>query len=180
MFRKVDITPILAGHVQTLRDHRTDKLSYSDLVLFFALPLVVAGFAIWGNIRLRAIAVTGLLTASSLFVALLLNLQVMVLTYLRALEGDAADQALRQRKTLLRQVAANLSFSILVALGLVATALAALFGLAENQDLKIGLVPTFLLITGASILVLNLLMVLRRMYILIQNEFELHKLQKAP
>jgi hypothetical protein len=81
-------------------------------------------------------------------------------------------------QTFLREIAVNLSFSILVALALVATALTALFGPGDNnQDLKIGRLPTFLLITGASALMLSLLMVLRRMYVLILNEFDGHKLR---
>jgi hypothetical protein len=177
VLRKIDITPILRDHIQTLRDSRTGKLSYSDLLLFFLLPIVLAGIAAWKNVQLRAIAVTGILTASALFVALLLNLLVMVLTYLRATQGDPADQSLQLRKTFLREIAVNLSFSILVALALVATALIALFELGDNnQDLKIGRLLTFFLITGAATLMLSLLMILRRMYVLILNEFDRHKL----
>jgi hypothetical protein len=178
VLRKIDVIPILRDRIQTLRDHRTDKLSYSDLLLFFFLPIVLAGVAIWKNVQLRAIAVTGVLTASAIFVALLLNLLVMVLTYLRTTQGDPAEQSLQLQKRFLREIAVNLSFSILVALALVATALTALFGLGENQDLKIGQAPTFLLIMGTSTLVLSLLMILRRMYALILNEFDLHKLRK--
>jgi hypothetical protein len=61
----------------------------------------VAGF--WRGIQIRAIAVTGVLTASALFVALLLNLLVMVLTYLRATKGDPSDQTPRLRRALLRE-----------------------------------------------------------------------------
>ncbi len=179
MLRKIDVIPILRDHIQTLRDYTTGKLSYSDILLFFFLPLVLAGFGAWEKVQLRAVAVTGVLTASSLFVALLLNLLVMVLTYLRTTQGDPSDQSPRLRKTFLREIATNLSFSILVALAIVATALGALFGLGDsNTDLKIGVVPTFLLVAGASTLVLSLLMILRRMYTLILNEFERHKLSK--
>jgi len=175
--RKIDVTPIVADHVRTLRDYRTDKLLYSDVFIFFVLPVVIGGVAMWNEVQLRAIAVTGVLTASALFVALLLNLLVMVLTYLRATKGDTTDQSLQLRKALLREVAVNLSFSILVALILVATALAALFALGDrNPDLKVGPTPTFILIAGASALVLGLLMVLRRMYFLIVNEFDLHRI----
>jgi len=176
--RKIDVTPIIVDHIRTLRDHGSDRPAYFDFFVFFLLPLVIGGFAFRENVHLRAIAVTGVLTASALFVALLLNLLMMVLTYLRGTQGDAAEPALRLRKALLREVAVNLSFSILVALALVATALAALFGLGDNNpDLKIGRVPTCLLTIGASALVLGLLMILRRMYFLILNEFDLHRLR---
>jgi hypothetical protein len=69
----------------------------------------------------------------------------MVLTYLRATQGDPTDQSLQLRKKLLREIAINLSFSILVALALVATALTALIGLGDNNpDLKSGnCLPSF-------------------------------------
>ena len=38
VLRKIDVTPILRDHIQTLRDHRTGKVSYSDVLLFFFLP----------------------------------------------------------------------------------------------------------------------------------------------
>ncbi|MCW5979618.1 MAG: hypothetical protein KIT09_16185 [Bryobacteraceae bacterium] len=175
--RKIDITPIVAEHIRTLRDYRTGKVSYFDLALFLGLPLVVGAAAAWSGLHLRAIAVTGVLTASALFVALLLNLLVMVLTYLRATKGDPADQLLQLRKTLLSEVAVNLSFCILTAIGLVATALAGLFGLGDNNpDLKVGRLSSSILITGAFALLLGLLMILRRIFFLIRNEFEAHKL----
>lgn len=114
MLRKIDVTHILRDHIQTLRNAKTDKVSYSDLLLFFFVPILIAGIATWKHVQLRAIAATGLLTASALFVALLLNLLVMVLAFLRTTQGDPTDQSLHLRKTLLREITANLSFSILV------------------------------------------------------------------
>lgn len=175
--RKIDITPIVAEHIRTLRDYRTGKVSYSDLALFFGLPAAMGTAAAWKGLQLRAIAVTGVLTASALFVALLMNLLVVVLTYLRATKGDPTDQLLQLRKTLLSEVAVNLSFSILMAISLVGTALAGLFGLADNNpDLKVGRLPSSILIAGACALLLVLLMILRRIFLLIRNEFEAHNL----
>src|SRR5579872_3120774 len=111
MLRKIDVTPILLDHIRTLKDYRTGNLSYSDLLLFFALPVAIASFANWKHVQLRAIAVTGVLTASALFVALLLNLLVMVLAFLRLPQQDGStEQSIQLRKTLLREIAMNLSF----------------------------------------------------------------------
>jgi hypothetical protein len=171
---KINVRSIITNHVNTLWDYGADKRSYSDLLLFFALPVAVAGFAFWRGAQLRAIAVTGLLTASTMFVALLLNLLIMVLAYLRSTEGDPTDQSLQLRKRYLREIAANLSFSILIALSMVGVSITALFQLKKDQDL-IGTVPTFCLMAGAAILVLGLLMILRRMYALILDEFDRHR-----
>jgi hypothetical protein len=171
---KINVWSIIANHIDTLRDYGTDKRSYADLLLFFALPVAVAGFAFWRGTQLRAIAVTGLLTASAMFVALLLNLLIMVLAYLRSTRGSPTNQSLQLRKRFLREIAANLSFSILVALGIVGVSITALFRLKPNEDL-IGAAPTFCLMAGGAILVLTLLMTLRRIYALILDEFDRHR-----
>jgi len=178
LLRKIDVSEIVKDHIKTLSDHASGKLLWWDLMLFFGVPIALGLVAPWKGIQLRAIAVTGVLTASSLFVALLLNLLVMVLTYLRATQGDPTDQDVQLRKRFLRQIATNLSFSIVVALALVSAAIVGLFGLGDDQELRIGRVPTFFLIVMASMLVLNLLMIVRRIYVLIQNEFDTHKIQK--
>lgn len=178
-FERINILPIVAAHFDTLRDYGTDRRSYSDLLLFLVTPVAFGGLSLWYDARLRAAAVTGLLTASAIFVALLMNLLIMVLTFLRATRGNPGDKSLQLRKRYLREIVANLSFSILMALVLVGTALGALFSLKEDQDL-IGRWPTCLLTIGAVALVLSLLMVLRRMYVLILSEFDRHKLDQIP
>ena len=80
---KIDVRQIIADHAGTLRDYGTGKRSVSDWILFFAFPIVVAGIARWKGLQLRAIAVTGLLTAFAIFTGLLLNLIMTVLTFLR-------------------------------------------------------------------------------------------------
>jgi hypothetical protein len=172
---KIDVRSIIASHVNTLRDYGTGKRSVSDWILFFAVPVVVAGTATLKGAHLRAIAVTGLLTAFSIFTGLLLNLIMTVLTFLRTTRGNPEDSSLRIRKQLLRDLAANLAFSILISVMVVAIAITALFGLTQGQD-QIGPTATFLLVTGAAGFVLNLLMALRRIYALILNEFDRHKL----
>jgi hypothetical protein len=104
-----------------------------------------------------------------------LNLIMTVLTFLRTTRGNPADSSLQIRKQLLRQLAANLAFSILISVAVVAVAITALFRLAKAQD-QIGSAPSFLLVIGGVAFILNLLMVLRRIYALILNEFDRHKM----
>lgn len=177
-FEKINVWPIITDHIGTLYDYRTNERSYPDLLLFFILPLVPAGFVLWKGLELPAIAVAGLLTASSIFVTLLMNLLVMVLGFLRATRGNPADKLLQLRKRYLREVVANLSFSILVALAMVGTSIIALFTLRTANSL-VAPVFTSLLTAGGVLLVLSLLMVLRRMYTLIQHEFDRHKLKQG-
>ena len=82
------------------------------------------------------------------------------------------------RKRLLREITANLSFAILVALMLVAVAIISLMRTGKD-DQPIHPVEEFILVAGGANLVLTLLMVLRRMYALLLNEFDRHKITRA-
>jgi hypothetical protein len=110
-----------------------------------------------------------------MLVALLLNLLILVLSFLRNTKGDPDDSFLHLRKRFLREIAINLSFAIFTALVIVGIAITALFGLNKDQDL-VGYVPTVLLVTGIVLLMLTLVMILRRIYTLVLHEFEAHKL----
>ena len=175
---KVDVREIIAGHLGTLRDYGTGRHSVSDWILFFALPLAAAGSCLWFRVHIRATAVTALLTAFSIFVALLFNLLVMVLTFLQTTRGGADVHLLLVRKQLLREITANLSFAILVALVLVAVAIIALVRTGKDDE-PVHVPEMFVLVAGSVNFVLTLLMVLRRMYALLLNEFDRHKLNRA-
>jgi hypothetical protein len=175
---KIDVRPIIADHVDTFRDFGTHKRSAFDILLFFGLPVAIATVALWSGIRIQAIAVGGILTASSIFVALLPNLLLMVLTFLQNTRGESADRFLQIRKRFLREIAINISFSLILSLALASTAIGSLIVLPKEQE-PIGPALTFLLITGSVAFLLTVLMLIRRMYALVLNEFDRHKLNQA-
>lgn len=175
---KIDVRTIVTGHLSTLRDYGTQRRSVFDIVLFFGVPAVVAGIGLWNTVQIHVAAVNGILTAFAIFVGLLFNLLMMVLMFLQTTQGNPADKFLQVRKQLLREITANLSFSILISVALVGVAIFSLIGIAKDGDV-IGPIQTCLLVAGSVNFVLNLLMVLRRMYALILNEFDRHKLNRA-
>jgi hypothetical protein len=132
----------------------------------------------WFGAQIRSTAVNALLTAFSIFVGLLFNLVVMVLTFLQNTQGSPDYRFLQVRKQLLREITANLSFAILVALLMVAVAIISLVR-TRKDDEPIHLPEAFMLIAGSMNFVLTLLMVLRRMYALLLNEFDRHKLNRV-
>jgi hypothetical protein len=175
---KIDVRSIIVGHLATLKDCGGQKRSITDLLLFFALPFCVAGASVWFGIQILATAVNALLTAFSIFVGLLFNLLVMVLTFLQTTQGAPDDRLLQVRKQLLREITANLSFAILVALMLVAVAIFSLVRTQKDEE-PVRPVEAFILVTGSINFVLTLLMVLRRMYALLMNEFDRHRFHRA-
>ena len=175
LLEKVDVRDLIRDHVATLWNYRTNRRSRSDLLLFFGIPLLIASLLCWKGVSIHESVVNALLTAFSIFVGLLLNLLLMVLTFLQSTVGSAGDPFLQIRKQLIREVAANLSFSVLTAVGLVAVSIVGMIRLRTDLD-PIGPVETFLLITGSINFVLSLLMILRRIYALLMNEFDRHKI----
>lgn len=176
VFEKIDATPIIRGHIQTLRKHGTNQLSFADLFTFFALPFLFAGVGGVFHVGLTVNAVNGLLTAFSIFAGLLFNLLVMVLSFLAATQGSPQERLLVLRKELLRQLTANLSFAILCSLIVVGICVSAL---STTETAYIRQAPTILLFFGTANFLLTLLMILKRMYALLQNDFELHKFSKV-
>lgn len=173
---KIDPSPIISEHIGTLYDNRTGKRSALEIVLFFGVPLGVAAIAVWTyGIRIRVGALTAILAASAIFIGLLPNLLVLVLTFLEKVKGESSDQVLQTRKRFMRQIAAHVSFSFVISLLLASVAITALLLLpTENQSN--GPVLTFVLIAGSVCLLLTLLMLIRRMHILIVSEFDQHRI----
>jgi len=176
---KIDVRSIVSHHFDTLYDYGTQRRSASDFVVFFGLPILAAVLALWRGVRIRIDAVNGLLTAFAIFVAILPSVLLMVLTFLQTTQGDPADRLVKERKRLLREITANLSYTILLSVALVALAIITLTLLRKTED-PIGPVETFFLVAGSTNFVLTLLMVLKRMYALVLNEFDRHKLIGRP
>jgi hypothetical protein len=172
---KIDPSPIISDHLATLYDHGANRRSVLDIALFFGVPLIIAGIAVeFAGIRIRVAAVTAILTASALFIGLLPNLLVLVLSFLEKSKGDPSDTLLQNRKRLMREIAAHVSFAFVLSLTLASIATAALMML-HRDDQPSGPVLTFSLIAGSVCLFLTLLMLIRRMHVLIVSEFDLHK-----
>jgi hypothetical protein len=175
---KIDVLPIVRAHFNTLVDNATGERSRTDIILFFGIPVIVGATAVWGGIRIRVSAVTAILTASAIFVGLLPNLLILVLSFLVSTKGESSDMHLQRRKTFMREIAANLSFSLVLSLVLTADATGALIMLPRDEY-PIGLTSSFVLIAGSVMFGLTMLMLIRRIYALVVNELDLHKIKNA-
>jgi hypothetical protein len=175
---KIDIRPIIADQAATLRDHGTGKISVADIALFFILPIAIAAFSTWARVRIRASAVSAILTASAIFVGLLPSLLVLVLTFLMSTKGEQSDPSLQLRKRFMREIATHVNFCIVLSLALASVAAIALI-LLDRDDLPVGPVLAFLLIATSVALLLALLMLFRRMHVLVATEFDRHKFKNV-
>lgn len=175
MIEKIDIRQIVADHLRTLRAPGDERLSTEDLAVFFGIPLFAGLLYLsfsggqQGDNKIDEV----LVASFSVFAALLLNIQVFLLSFQlpasqRSDDPDlgAEDRALLEaqeakRRTFYRELFANISYSILLAMGIVFVTLIAIF-CHVDQSRVVKLVQ-FVLIMHFT---LTLLMVMKRVHAL--------------
>jgi hypothetical protein len=165
MLDKIDVGRIITDHIDTLRDFRTGRRKKGDFVLFFILPLVAGAFAV---LFVDAAKATGiLLTSLSVFAALLFNLLLLVYESIQRARSEPSPDRLKIR--ILREVYANISFCIIVAVLAIVLLLA---GPLRARLSSIAQVLVFLIYYLVGVFILTLLMVLKRVHILFSHEFD--------
>lgn len=128
MSGKINVFLIISGHLKTLRNDRTHKISILDFMTFFGLPVAIAVFCAVLGLKVNKDVLSLLVNFGAIFTALLLS--VLVLVYdqeskiddrLEAArrEGLSIDMMYQTKKDLLRQLYFNISFSVVVSLALV-------------------------------------------------------------
>ncbi|MEX2299479.1 MAG: hypothetical protein WD733_01010 [Bryobacterales bacterium] len=182
--RKINLWRIVQDHAQTLVDYPSKRLSRSDLAVFAGLPIAGGIACAWFQIGFKAEVLDGLLTAFSIFAGLLLNLLVLVFSYTQssAQTPRPIDPKAAIRERLTREIHANVSFAILVSLAMVVCTVVALWLLKHAEQgtpNETGWLLTFLLVTLSINFGLTMMMVLKRMHLLIDQEFELANHRKA-
>lgn len=164
MSRKLDVRQIVGDHIRTLVDQRTDRTSTWDLVVFFVLPALLSALIVCAGIRLDDTQTTVLITALSVFAALLFNLLLLTHSIVKQPTGERRAP----RKRLLREVYANISFAILIAVLAIIVLLAGVLFRGEAIALWSSATVYFLVMT----FLLTLFLVLKRIHVMLREEFE--------
>lgn len=174
---KIDIRYIIRDHLRTLRNAETKRVSVFDILLFYVLPIVLAGSAWWYSIDLKKVdAYNVSITFFGIFIALLLNLQVAIFAILQRKWEPSADDRMQlyhdekfeNRQVLLGELNANLSYLILVC----CTALfAALIFFVREWNAGFG--PAAMILLYAHFL-FTLVMIVKRSHALFQSEYSEH------
>ncbi|NIF02230.1 hypothetical protein F3J38_19550 [Pantoea sp. Acro-805] len=114
MSSKINVCDVLVGHFRTLRDARTDKISFYDIFTFIISPILAAAlFTIFGKGVTKDL-ISLLVNFSAILTALLLS--VLVLVYdqeSKIRQNQAADTFYEAKKTLLTELYYNICYSIL-------------------------------------------------------------------
>lgn len=167
MSSKINITQIVTDHLATLRNERTGKISAVDLAMFIGAPFVLAVAYYVLGWSLSKDATNLIITGMSIFAGLMIN--VLVLIYTVALNTKVEDVTAEEaflEKRFLRQIFANISFSISVSV-LIVIVLGLSFFVEARTQKAISAFAFFLL----GNFLLTLLMTLKRLHILLSKRF---------
>jgi hypothetical protein len=171
---KINVSRIVVAQIRTLRNNATQAYSVSDLVLFFAFPILLAGAGAYYGWKFNGEVLNALLAAFSIFAGLLLNLLILVYTLSSQTEHPPA--LAKARMNLVKELHDNIAYSILVSIVIVVVSIVAVAHL--NMHEKPG-EPAFTAqwVTGLIIFlttnfVLTLLMILKRIYIMLNQAID--------
>ncbi|PTQ86900.1 hypothetical protein [Nitrosomonas ureae] len=176
MSSKINICEIITGHFDTLRD-TGDNLSKTDIVTFILLPFVIGIISIFNSFNLDASLSSLLVNFGSILTALLLSVLMLVYEQESKLDSADKDKITVLKRKLLKELYYNISFSIICSLSLVfmcflhSVALGTIwkFNIKEHL-LEIPIDTWFLtplIVIVAVNLVLNMLMIVKRMHTLL-------------
>lgn len=165
MSAKLNLRHVITDHWRTLYDYRTDKLDWSDVFTFYIVPALLTAGLLWLGMRLGGTEVTVLITALSIFAALLFNL--LLLTH--SIVTDTAKEIHARRHELLQEIYAHISYAILVSVVAIVFLLAYVVLPSRSTWVCV--------LTSAAVyfLVLNflgtLLLILNRIHVMLAAEF---------
>jgi uncharacterized membrane protein YbhN (UPF0104 family) len=153
-------------------DRRSKKISPGDLFVSFGLPLIASSLAAYLGVRLNNNLINVLATSLSIFVALLFNLLLLVYDLLKKeneIGKTSTESASPLRRQVLKEVYANISFSILASILALLILLIASLGLSIPHLLG---ALSFLVLFLVMVFILTLFMILKRIHNLLFIAFE--------
>jgi hypothetical protein len=178
MLNKLGLLAIIKDHIGTLRNHRTNKLYFPDIFLFFIFPLIISLLLIGLKVLLNDTMANALITSFSVFAALLFNLLLLVYD----IAGKSfvnPDHKNKQdlKKEILRQIYINISFCIIVCIYAIVVLIFYFLKIKDCVFFSVNICSlppmlSFLVYYISGLFILTLFMVLKRIYKLLKEEFE--------
>lgn len=181
MIEKINIFRIVKDHINTLKDYETGTYYAWDFVIFFIIPLIISIILISYHVTIDRDMANALITSLSIFAALLFNLLLLIYDITRK---DAKRDVVKNTKVktdLLKQIFCNISFSILVSVFAISILLLIFLNMSVNicilernisiTDTQINRILSIAVYYLISSFILTLFMVLKRVHVLLKDEF---------
>lgn len=170
---KISPFRITVYHTCALRDAQTGKFTFVDLLTIYLLPILIASLSFFLSFSVTTEVYNVSVTFFGIFIALLLNMQVAVFgIYLRRWEPPTDKILLTQRyakllerKLLLREVNASISYLVLISCFALVWFLFLLM-----KAYTCGVWPAISVLLYAHFM-LTLLMVVKRVHVLFAREY---------
>lgn len=175
MSNRINICDIVIGHFRTLRQTRNNKIGITELLVFIVLPVVLSISIVFIPLNSKDI-ISLLVNLGSIFSALLLSVLVLVFDQEQKLEerrelaeekGRAIDPLFDVKKSVLEELYYNISYSIFCSILLVSLCL--VYTSLKYEILLHSYVLKPLIVFILVNLLLNILMILKRMHTLLVN-----------
>lgn len=167
MSGKINVSKILTDHFGTFR-HTSGKVKIRDYLLFIGVPVIITAILIKFGATLERGILGVFLTCYSIFIALLLNLLLLIYDIMHKVNNNIAKDPKRQlKKKFIKEVYSNVSFSILLSIILI---IVLVLGYIEN--LLVQCIVSAIIYFLSAMFILSLFMILKRVYILLSKEMD--------
>ncbi|HYJ88086.1 MAG TPA: hypothetical protein VEW46_18610 [Pyrinomonadaceae bacterium] len=167
MINKINVYSIIRDNFRTLVHDSDGTRSDWDIALFVVVPLI-ASTALLSLKGVFGQTTSGVLvTAYSIFAALLFNLLLLVYDIVKK-----SNNARSVKSRFLKQVYSNISYSVFVSILLIAILLAYFVAMSTPRLVYLKYALAFLVYALTANFLLTMLMILRRVHILLSKEFE--------
>lgn len=161
ILEKINVAKIISKHIGTLKNYNTNKLGFDDFITFIFIPLIVTGLLIYFDIGLSDRATNIIITTLSILVGLLFNVIVIIFDIIKR------DSTKKIKNKLLEELLTNISYSILLSIFIIVFTLLTYINNELSNTIFTGIV--YFLIGNYF---LTVLMILKRMYQLFDNELK--------
>lgn len=161
MGSKFSVGNIVKDHFRTLRSFRTEKIELSSVSINFVLPAIVATIFVYFELMIRNTEFDVILTAFSVFAALLLNLMILLYSVLNRESEKKDEQKNKIKMRVLKETYSNIEFSVLTSVIIIVIILLMLF---IPYYFYFDLTASFIVYFLIFVFITTLFMVLKRMH----------------
>lgn len=167
MSSKFSVNKIVRDHINTLYIYGTEKTDNIAVFINFILPLIASILFISFGVIIISSEFTVILTAFSVFAALLLNLMILVFSIVNREKEKDGDKMDREKIKLLKETYENIQFTVLISVIIIVIILVLLF---IPFNFYLDLVLSFAIYYLVFTFIVTLFMVLKRTHAIMSNE----------
>lgn len=168
MINKINVYDIVRDNYRTLVHDSDGSRSDWDIAMFVGVPLIASAALLFVKGVFGQNIGGVLITAFSIFAALLFNLLLLVYDIVK--KSEKAATGLKAR--FLKQVYSNISYSVFISIALIVILLAYFVVMSSPRLIYVKNGLAFLVYFLSANFILTMLMILKRVHILLSKEFE--------